>query len=177
MGNDAEYFIEMQEEEKRANQAYQDCLDRRDIKALITWTDGYEDDLWNWSPATRVYGIFSHLHQSLKIGRDYFLVNELPDLYEEFEDDEEQDSISDDDFNNDLIEELKTFSVDSEKKALCEILVLSIHDRGLLINEAERYKKEAKSLKEKTLSGMFRSMVSYMNQNLQQKLFVFARVI
>lgn len=176
MGDDADYFIEMQEEEKRMNQAYQDANSRRDIKALITWTDGYEDELWDWSPAARVNGVFSRLHKSLKIGRDYFLVHGLPDFLED-EFDEDLDSISNDEFNRNLIIKLKTFSVDSEKDALCEILVLSHKDKALLQSEAERYQKEAKSLKEKMIPEMFGEMISHMESEPKQKIFIFARVI
>ena len=86
-------------------------------------------------------------------------------------------SDSDDVFNRNLIKKLKTYSVDSEKEALCEILVLSHKDKALLKNAVEQYQKEAKSLKERMIPDMFRAMISHMESESLQHLFVFARVI
>jgi hypothetical protein len=178
MGDGAENFIEQQEKEKQQQQAYQQALNRSGIKCLITWTDGIQDELWDWSPAARVQGIFSELHNTKKIGQEYFLVNNLPQYYdgEDNDDSIEQSGINKNSLH-DLIKKLKTFAVGSQSEALCEVIILSKADKKLLGHEVVRQRKEAKSLKEEMIPSMFLEMISYMESEPRQDVYVFAREI
>src|SRR5215204_1615406 len=80
MSDDAEYYIEQQEEEARFNQASEYAALDSNSKPLLCWADGvgYEDEIWSWEPMNRVLGIFSNLHGETKIGSDCFLASSVP---------------------------------------------------------------------------------------------------
>lgn len=178
MGDGIEKFMEQQEKEKQQQQAYQQALNRSGIKCLITWTDGIQDELWDWSPAARVQGIFAELHNAKKIGKECFLVNNLPQYSDgDDSDDSTEQSGANQDSLYDLIKKLKTFAVDSQSEALCEIIILSKADKKLLGHEVVRQRKEAKSLKEEMVPSMFLEMISYMESEPRQDVYVFAREI
>ena len=55
MGDDAEYYIEQQEEEALFKQASEHAALDRNTKPLLYWADGvgYEDEIWSWEPFNR----------------------------------------------------------------------------------------------------------------------------
>ncbi|SMN02618.1 hypothetical protein SPONN_1497 [uncultured Candidatus Thioglobus sp.] len=67
--------------------------------------------------------------------------------------------------------------VTDENDANSEVLLLSQEDIGSLKIEAIRQKDCAKGLKEQIISEMLEDMVSFMESNPDDKLFIFARDI
>jgi hypothetical protein len=65
MGDDAEYYIEQQEEEARFRQTCEDAALDCNGKPLLCWADGvaYEDQIWSWEPLDKILGIFFNLHR------------------------------------------------------------------------------------------------------------------
>ena len=80
VGDDAEYYIEQQEEEARFNQASEYAALDSKRKPLLCWADGvgHEDEIWSWEPMIKILGIFSNLHGETKIGSDCFLASSVP---------------------------------------------------------------------------------------------------
>src|SRR5215216_527021 len=80
MGDDAEYYIEQQEEEARFNQACEYALLDDNTKPLLCWADGvgYEDEIWSWEPLNKILGVFFNLYGEAKLGSDCFLASGVP---------------------------------------------------------------------------------------------------
>jgi len=175
MGDGVENITKQPEERQQVSPQ---ALNQNGMKCLITWTDGIQDELWDWSPAARVQDVFAKLHTSGKIGKDCFLVSDLPQYFDadDGEDSSDQDDSGQESFS-DLLSRLKSFAVDSPEKALCEIIVLSRADKKMLAHEVVRQRKEAKSLKDELIPDMFRAIISYMESAPRQKVYVFAREI
>ena len=179
MGDDAEYYIEQQEEEARFKQACEYAALDRNRKPLLCWADGvgYEDEIWSWEPLNKILGIFSNLHRETKIGSDCFLARCVPIEGEEEDWDNEYASPLE---TGDLrgikfVDELKFYIADSEADATHEVIVLSRYDADLLRGEVVRQKSSAKTLKEKMLAEMLEEMVSVIEADSQRNVFVFAR--
>jgi hypothetical protein len=179
MGDDAEYYIEQQEEEARFKQACEYAALDRNRKPLLCWADGvgYEDEVWSWQPLNRVLGIFSNLHRERQIGSDCFLASSVP--IESDEEDWDHEYASPLETNNlreiKFVGELKFYIANSEADATHEVIVLSRYDAEMLRNEVVRQKSSAKTLKEKMLTEMLEEMVSVIEADSQRNAFVFAR--
>lgn len=164
MGDDAEYYIEQQEEEARFKQACEYAARDRNRKPLLCWAEGveYEDEIWSWEPLNKILGIFSNLHKERQIGSDYFLASSVPT-----EGDEEDwdggyvSPLETDDLGElKLIDELEFCIANSEADATHEVIVLSRSDAGPLRREAVWQKSAAKTLKEEMLAEMLEETVS-----------------
>src|SRR5690349_5859245 len=164
MGDDAEYYIEQQDEEARFKQAGEYAALDRNSKPLLCWADGvgYEDEIWSWEPLNRVLGIFSNLHRERPIGSDCFLAKSIP--IEGDEEDCDNEYAGPLETNNlreiKFVGELKFYIANSEVDAAHEVIVLSRYDAEMLRNEVVRQKSSAKTLKEKMLAEMLEEMVS-----------------
>ena len=179
MGDDAEYYIEQQEEEARFNQASEYAALDSNRKPLLCWADGvgYEDEIWSWEPMIKVLGIFSNLHGETKIGSDCFLASSVP-----VEGDEEgwgneyaSPPATDGHREMTFVDGLKFYVANSEADSTHEVIVLSRKDADLLRGEVVRRKSSAKTLKETMLAEMLEEMVSVIKADSQRKTFVFAR--
>jgi hypothetical protein len=179
MGDDAEYYIEQQEEEARFKQASEYAALDNNSKPLLCWADGvgYEDEIWSWEPLSRILGIFSNLHRERQIGSDCFLANRVPiegdeeDWINEYASPPETDDLKGIKF----VDELEFYTADSEADATYEVIVLSRKDADLLRGEVVRQKSSAKTLKETMLAEMLEEMVSVIEADSQRNVFVFAR--
>ncbi len=74
MGDDAEYYIEQQEEEAHVCQYAANLHE----KILLCWIDGVKDEVWSWEPMNKILGVFSKLHKNRQIGSDCFLASKVP---------------------------------------------------------------------------------------------------
>ena len=179
MGDDAEYYIEQQEEEARFKQACESAALDHNRKPLLCWADGvrYEDEIWSWEPLDKILGIFSNLHRERQIGSDCFLASSVPiEGDEEVFDNEYASPLETDDLREiKLVDELEFYIANSEADATHEVIVLSRYDVGLLRGEVVRQKSSAKTLKEKMLAEMLEEMVSVIEADSQHNTFVFAR--
>ncbi len=179
MGDDAEYYIEQQEEEERFKQACEYAALDRNRKPLLCWADGvgYEDEIWSWEPLNKILGIFSNLHRERQIGSDCFLASSVPIEGDEEDWDKEYASpLETDDLREiKFVDELEFYIANSEADATHEVIVLSRYDADLLRGEVIRQKSSAKTLKEKMLAEMLEEMVSVIEADLQRNAFVFAR--
>lgn len=179
MGDDAEYYIEEQEEEARFKHASESAALDYKRKPLLCWADGvgYEDEVWSWEPLNRILGVFSNLHRERQIGSDCFLASSVPieadeeDLDKEYASPLETDDLSEIKF----VDELEFYIANSEPDATHEVIVLCRDDADLLRVEVIRQKSSAKTLKEKMLAEMLEEMVSVIEADSQRKAFVFAR--
>ena len=127
---------------------------------------------------SRELGVFSNLYNSKKIGSEYFLSCNLPEQEHEYEDEEFETSMEvEESYDVKLIDGLKFGIVTNENDANSEVLLLSQKDIAPLKIEAIRQKNCAKSLKEQIISEMLEEMVSFMESNPNEKLFIFARDI
>lgn len=59
MGDDAEYYMELQEEEARFKFYQAMEYANRNKKPLLCWTNGYIEEIWDWEPLTKVFHVFS----------------------------------------------------------------------------------------------------------------------
>ena len=179
MGDDAEYYIEQQEQEARFKQASEYAALDSNSKPLLCWADGvgYEDEIWSWEPMTKILGIFSNLHRERQIGSDCFLASRVPTAVEEEDGDSEYARpLETDDLRGiKFVDELKFYIANSEADATHEVIVLSRKDADLLRGEVVRQKSSAKTLKGKMLAEMLEEMVSVIEADSQRKAFVFAR--
>lgn len=179
MGDDAEYYIEQQEEEARFKQASEYAALDSNSKPLLCWADGvgYEDEIWSWEPLNKILGIFSNLHRERQIGSDCFLASRVPiEGDEEDWDNEYASPLETDDLRGvKFVDELKFYIANSEADATHEVIVLSRYDADLLRGEVVRQKSSAKTLKEKMLAEMLEEMVSVIEADSQRNAFVFAR--
>jgi hypothetical protein len=179
MGDDAEYYMEQQEEQARFTQICEDSALDCNGKPLLCWADGvaYEDEIWSWEPLNKILGIFSNLHRERRIGSDCFVASGVP--IEGDEDDWDNEDASPLETNNlreiKFVGELKFYSANSEAEATHEVIVLSRYDAEMLRNEVVRQKSSAKTLKEKMLAEMLEEMVSVIEVDSQRNAFVFAR--
>jgi hypothetical protein len=179
MGDDAEYYMEQQEEEARFRQACEFAALDLNSKPLLCWADGvgYEDEIWSWEPLSRILGIFSHLHRERQIGSDCFLAGSVP--IEGDQEDSDNEHASPFETNNlreiKFVGELKFYIANSEAEATHEVIVLSRYDAENLRNEVVRQKGSAKTLKEKMLVEMLEEMVSVIEADSRRNAFVFAR--
>ena len=65
MGDDAEYYIEQQQEEADFYQQMEYAQEAEKTKSLYCWTDQNKDSLlWSWEPLSRVENVFFSLHHS-----------------------------------------------------------------------------------------------------------------
>jgi hypothetical protein len=179
MGDDAEYYMEQQEEEARSKQLSEYAALDDNGKPLLCWADGvgYEDEIWSWEPLDKILGIFSSLHKEGQIGSDCFLASGVLIIGNEADSDNEYASPLE---TNDLREiklvgELKFYIANSEADATHEVIVLSRKDAELLKREVVRQQSSAKTLKEKMLAEMLEEMVSIIEAHSQPNTFVFAR--
>lgn len=179
MGDDAEYYIEQQEEEARFKQAYEYAALDSNSKPLLCWADGvgYEDEIWSWKPRNKILGIFSNLHGERQIGSDCFLASSVPIEGEEEDwDNEYARPPATDNFREmTFVDGLKFYIANSEADATHEVIVLSQYDADLLREEVVRQKSSAKTLKEKMLVEMLEEMVSVIEADSQRNTVVFAR--
>lgn len=179
MGDDAEYYIEQQEEAARFDRASEYAALDSKSKPLLCWADGvgYEDEIWSWEPMSRILGVFSDLHGEKQIGSDFFLASRVPIESDEEEWDNEYAGPpkSDDRRKIKFIDELEFYVANSEADATYEVIVLSRNDVGLLRGDIIRRKSTAKTLKEKMLAEMLEEMVSVIEGDPQRNGFVFAR--
>lgn len=179
MGDDAEYYMEQQEEEGRFKQLFEyAALDDRE-KPLRCWADGvgYEDEIWSWEPRDKILGIFSNLYRKRQIGSDCFLASGVPIVDNEADRDNEYASPLE---TNELTEiklvgELKFYIANSEADATHEVIVLSRKDADLLKREVVRQQSSAKTLKENMLAEMLEEIGSVIEADSQRNIFVFAR--
>jgi hypothetical protein len=177
MGDDAEYYIEQQEEEARFNQACEYELLDHNTKPLLCWADGvaYEDEIWSWEPLNKILGVFSNLHKEWQIGSDCFLASSVP-----IEGDEKDwntgDVLETDDLREKkFVGELQFYIPNSEADATHEVIILSRPDADLLRKEVVRRKSSVKALKDKMLAEMLEEMASAIEADSQRNTFVFAR--
>jgi hypothetical protein len=181
MGDDAEYYIEQQEEEARFRQACEYATLDPNSKSLLCWADGvaYEDEIWSWEPLNRILGIFFNLHRERQIGSDCFLASGVPiDGDEEDWDNECASPLETDEIREiKVVDELEFYIANSEVDATHEVIVLSRCDADPLRKEALRQKSFAKTLKEKMLAEMLEEMVSVIEADSQRNAFVFARTL
>jgi hypothetical protein len=179
MGDDAEYYIEQQEEEARFKQASEYAALDCNTKRVLGWADGVgaEDEIWSWEPLSTVLGVFSNLHTGRHVGSDCFLASGVPiEGDEEDWDNENASSRESDDLREiKLVDGLEFYLANSEADATHEVIVLSRLDADLLRGEVVRQKSSAKTLKEKMLAEMLEEMVSVIEAESQRKAFVFAR--
>ena len=179
MGDDAEYYMEQQEEEARFNEARDFASPSHYEKPLLCWVDGIEceDEIWNWKPMDRILGVFSQLHKDRQIGSDSFLVSSVPiEDDEEYWNNEYDSSLEADGLRNSkFVNELEFYIANTEADATYEVIVLSRSDADQLKAEVVRQKSSAKTLKEKMLVEMLEEMVSVIDADSQRKTFVFAR--
>jgi hypothetical protein len=177
MGDDAEYYMEQQEEGIRFNQACENAMLDRNRKPLLCWTDGCADEIWNWEPLTKVLGVFSELHNVNQVGSDCFLSSGIPvEDDEEDWDDEYPSSVETNDSSKiKFIDGLEFYVANSENEATHEVIVLSQDDVTLLKDEVTQRKISAKTLKEEMLAEMLEEIMSFIEADLQRNMFVFAR--
>jgi hypothetical protein len=179
MGDDAEYYIEHQEEEARFKQACEYAALDHNRKPLLCWADGvgYEDEIWSWEPLNKILGIFSNLHRERQIGSDCFLASSVPIEGEEEDSNNEDASLleTDDLREKKFVGELEFYIANSEADATHEVIILSRDDADLLREEVVRQKSSAKTLKEKMLVEMLDEMLSVIEADSQHNAFVFAR--
>lgn len=179
MGDDADYYIEQQEEEARFNQTCEYAALDHNTKRLLGWADGvgYEDEIWSWEPLNKILGIFSNLYRERQIGSDCFLASSVPIEGDEEDWDNEYASPRETDDLREIkfVDELEFYIAKSEADATHEVIVLSRYDADALIVEVVRQKSSAKTLKEKMLAEMLEEMVSVMEADSQRNAFVFAR--
>lgn len=179
MGDDAEYYIEQQEEEARFKQASEYAALDSKRKPVLCWADGvgYDDEIWSWEPMNRILGIFSHLRGERQIGSDFFLSSRVPIEGDEEEWDNEYASRPESDDRREIkfVDELEFYVANSEDDATHEVIVLSRKDADLLRGEVVRQKSTAKTLKEKMLAEMLEEMASVIEADSQRNTFVFAR--
>lgn len=165
MGDDAEYYIEQQQEEADYHQQMVYAREAEQTKSLFCWTDedGYSDDLWNWKPLSRVENVFLSLHDSRQLGSEYFLAD----------DDNVSGSVQS---SNIKLTNGLQFNIATDKnQAVYEVIVLSPQDASQLEIEAITQKEAASSLKETMISEMLVEMASFINKNKVKKSFVFFR--
>jgi hypothetical protein len=181
MGDDAEYYIEQQEEEARFKQASEYAALDSKRKPVLCWADGvgYEDEIWSWEPMNRILGIFSDLHGERQIGSDFFLASRVPIEVDEEEWDVENASRPESDDRREIkfVDELEFYVANSEVDATHEVIVLSRSDADRLRGEVVRQKSSAKTLKEKMIAEMLEEMVSVFEADSRRNGFVFARTL
>jgi len=173
MGDDAEYYMEQQEEEARFKQLSEYTLDDNG-KPLLCWADGvgYEGEIWSWEPLDRILGIFSSLHKEGQIGSDCFVASGVPIVGNEAD----ASPLETNDLREiKLVGELKFYIANGDADATHEVIVLSRKDVDLLKREVVRQQSSAKTLKEKMLAEMLEEMVSIIEADSQLNSFVFAR--
>lgn len=171
MGDDAEYYMEQQQEQTLLRRAFENAALEQNIKSLLCWSDECFEEIWEWEPLCKVVDVFSKLFAEVKVGSDFFLAKVVPiDPYEE-EGDEFGYSTADDHKEIKIIDELE-FNVAGDKaEASYEVIVLSQNDAALLIEEACRQKASAKNLKEEMLAEMIEEMANYMKSNSEREKF------
>lgn len=175
MGDDAEYYIEQQDEEARFNQVCQYATNLHE-KVLLCWINGVKNEIWSWEPMNKVFGVFSNLHQNKQIGSDCFLVNKIPNR-----DDEdwkrEYENLSDADNHGEIriIDKLEFYVANNEADATFEVIALSRNDADLLREEAAQQKRSAINLKEVMLAEMLEEIVSVIESDVRHTIRVFAR--
>jgi hypothetical protein len=179
MGDDADYYIEQQEEEARFNRACEYSILDHKRKPLLCWADGvaYEDEIWSWEPLDKILGIFSNLHRERQIGIDCFLASSVP-IEGDAEDWNNEDASlleSDNLREKKFVGELEFYIANSEADATHEVIVLSRHDADLLRQEVVGRKKSAKTLKETMLAEMLEEMALAIETDSERNAFVFAR--
>jgi hypothetical protein len=180
MGDDAEYYIQQQEEDTRFEKACQDAARDRNRKSLLCWTDGYEDEVWSWEPLDRINDVFFGLHNQTQIGSDYFLARDIPGEYEYEEEGEAALYVAEIEPSNDspeirTVDGLEFYVANNSADATHEVIVVSRHDVSLLRDEAVRRKQAAKTLREEMLSEMLEEMAAFIEAESRRTLFVFAR--
>lgn len=168
MGDDAEYYMEQQQEEADFQQALEYGRLSQNIKSLLCWIDKDEEEIWSWEPLSRIAGVFSNLHHLKQLGSDCFFASRIP--FEEDWDDEPSDPT-----NPKFVNGLQFNITHHEDQAAYEVIVLSQQDVAHLKSEAIDQKNSASSLRETMLSEMLHEMALFIEQNKQKNLFVFAR--
>lgn len=171
MGDDAEYYMEQQQEEVDFQQALEYGRLSQNTKSLLCWIGDDEDEIWSWEPLSRIVGVFSNLHNLKHLGSDYFLADSIP--FEDDWNDEPSEPVQP--INPKFVNGLQFNIVHHEDQAAYEIIVLSQQDVAHLKSEAIDQKNSASSLKETMLSEMLQEMALFLEQNKQKNLFVFAR--
>ena len=179
MGDDAEYYIEQQEEAAQFNQACEYTALDHNTKPVLCWADGvrFEDEIWSWEPLNKILGVFSNLHRERQIGSDCFLTTSVPmEGHEEDWNNEDVSLLEPDNLREKkFVGELEFYLTNSEADATHEVIVLSQHDAELLRQEVVLRKRSAKTLKEKMLAEMLEEMASAIETDSQRNAFVFAR--
>ena len=142
MGDDAEYYMEQQEEEARFKQLSEYAALDDNGKPLLCWADGvgYEDEIWSWEPLDKILGIFSNLYREKQIGNDCFLASSVPIQGDEEDRENEYASpLETDDLREiKFVGELEFYIASSDIDATHEVIVLSRYDADLLRGEVVR---------------------------------------
>ncbi len=179
MGDDAEHYIEEQEQQARFQEACEYATLDQNRKPLLCWADGvgYEDEIWSWEPLDKILGIFSSLHREKQVGSDCFLASSVPiEGDEKDRDNKYSRPLETDDLREiKFVDELEFYIANSDADATHEVIVLSRNDADVLRGEVVRQKSSATTLKNKMLAEMLEEMVSVMEADSQRNMFVFAR--
>lgn len=181
MGDDAEYYMEQQEEAARFERASEYAAFDSRSKPLLCWADGvgYEDEIWCWEPMNRILGVFSDLHVKRCIGSDCFLASRVPIEGDEKHRDDGDAGRSAADGHREMtcVDGLMFYVANDEADATYEVIVLSRKDAGPLKEEVVRRKSSAKNLRERMLAEMLEEMVSVIEADSRRNSFVFARTL
>jgi hypothetical protein len=177
MGDDAEYYIEQQEIERRLAEAFKNAELDRNRKSLLTWAGGLEDEVWSWEPLERIDGVFADLYERCQIGSDFFLAISVPigDEGEDWNAESRPSSKSADRSKVKSVDGLEFLVTASATDATHEVIILSRNDGPFLRAEASKQRRSAKALRDKMLSEMIEAMASFIESESQQSVFVFAR--
>ncbi len=179
MSDDAEYYMEQQEEELRSRLTCEQSLQDGNKKTLLCWSGKCRHELWEWEPLIKVLNVFSNLYHLRKIGSDYFLACNVP--IEDYEEDcdysENHSKSAAHGIKKKIIDDLEFDVVDNENEATHEVIVISKHDAALLKEEANRQNNLAKSLKDVMLAEMIVEIAEFVESDSRQNIFVFAREI
>ena len=175
MGDDAEYYIEQQEQDALFKQVSEHGVLDLNTKPLLCWADGvaYEDEIWSWEPLDRIVGDFSTLHRDRQIGSDCFLATSVP-IIGDGKDSDAEYSPSRSMISPDVkfIGDLKFYIASSEADATYEVIVLSRGDAEPLRAEVIEQKSSAKTLRYKMLAEMLEEMVSLIRADSVMRLFL-----
>jgi len=184
MGDDAEYYLEQQEEQSRFEQACKQAREhdewKRNRKFLFCWADGSDGEIvWAWEPRSTILEVFSDLNIDKQLGSDYFLANRIPIEGDEIDLDAEYDSHLETNNLGDrkFIDGLEFLIASKEVGATHEVIVFSRYDSDRLKVEAIRQKNYAKDLKEEMLAEMLQAMVDTIEADTHSNTFVFARAL
>jgi hypothetical protein len=158
VGDDAEYQMELDSEADSQAELERQSAEAEPCRPLLCWDDGELGYIWDWEPATRVYGIFSDLHDYENVGTMSFLSIGVPSEL-------------------DVPDELGSFRAESSDAATHEVIVLTRNDIDPLVDVASKMRDGVPTLKEEMIAGMFEAMVLFMEAEPERGMFLFARTL